>query len=188
MFRLAHVRASALTILSPLFLVACGGGGSPRPSPEAGLIANLEGAWVVTIDEATTVSGSPLPLGIEGAILRADWVEESAGSGLAAFEVQTDAVEVPPLAMALVGRTGPTETPVQLGGYYYVPDLDVSVDLEATGILVDGEVVAMDFTAALYSGDQLVEEQDPETSQFFWTIANGALEVARIEGRMSLTR
>lgn len=186
--RLSHVRASSLALCLPLLAIACGHHRSSSPSPETRLIESLQGDWVVTIDEATTISGMPLPLGIEAAVLRADWIEESAGSGLAAFEAQTDAVAVPPLAMALVGQSGSAGTSVHLGGYYYVPDLDVSVDIEATGILVNGEVDAMDFTATFYSGAQLVEEQDPTTSEFFWTIANNALEVSRIEGRMSLTR
>ncbi|MBL9078431.1 MAG: hypothetical protein JNL08_13055 [Planctomycetes bacterium] len=184
--RLSRVRASSLALCLPLLALACGHHRS-SPSPETGLIESLEGDWVVSIDEATTISGMPLPLGIEAAVLRADWIEESAGSGLAAFEAQTDAVAVPPLAMAIVGRSG-AETSVHLGGYYYVPDLDVSVELEAAGTLQNGAVVAMDFTATLYSGAQLVEEQDPATSEFFWTIENNALEISRIEGRMSLTR
>ena len=184
----------AALLLSLLVAAACGGGGGGGPPPAAPeppldpRIASLVGTWLVETDNGAVLHGVEAPLGLDNAVMEAVVIwSDPAGRG-AAFDLRCADVEAPEfgLGMMLLEIGGVSQDGI--GGIYYLPQHDVTVNFETTEATFDSARIDAVAEADVYAGMQIVERQDPISQDYYWDVADGSVLVGRMRFDLPMRR
>ncbi len=181
--RVVRPLSVALLVLS----VACNKGGG-SPAAPSGNGACLDGGWTSQVEDLVSISGAPLPLALGVARWQVEQVGPVLADGSVAYAIASEDVDVPELGLSLIRTPAGPVASLSFGGYYYDAVADVSVEVAGAGITPACDRMTIAVEARCYAGNVLVERQDPETHDFYWSIAEGAETVALQRARFVLQR
>lgn len=165
-----------IAALLPLVLAAgCGSGSSPPSSAVAP--SCLGGPWYVDGQIEGLEVGAIASIGLEDTDLTLHPIDRANTNDQDIFEVSSAVLTMPRLAVGAASSPGADER-FFLGGIYYDPLLDITVEFGGDTPVVDCANFDLVFGFEVYEGDVMVEAQlSPEVSD--WSIAPGAVLLAR---------